>query len=57
MKSGSMGKDVWNSLNGMSGFGFKIFLLVSLLIVASALYAQQRFTILADELPMREVVD
>ncbi len=41
----------------MSGFGFKIFLLVSLQIVAPALSAQQRITILADELPMREVLD
>jgi hypothetical protein len=57
MKSGLMVKDVWNSLNGMSGFGLKIFLLTSLLTALPALSAQQRITILANELPMREVLD
>lgn len=55
-----MGKDVLNSVNGMSGLGLKISLLVCLLAAAPVLSGQeamQRITLHFDERPMREVLD
>ena len=60
MKSGWMGKDVLNRVNGMSGFGLKISLLVFILaagLVVSGQEAMQHITLYFDERPIREVLD
>jgi len=60
MRSGWMGKDVWNSPNGMSGSGKKISLLVCLLAAGLVLYGQDAnglITLQMDQQPMKEVLD
>ncbi len=60
MRSGWTGKDVWNSPNGMSGFGIKISLLVYLLAAGMVLCGQETnglITIHMDQQPMKKVLD